>query len=99
MFTENLREGFRSVGLAKRLFIRLYNAVRFPVRPIYGGFPVKFRTHLGTPIPYDPALSPEDLQEKVAYAIEELINKHQRIPGSIFHALLDRFISPKPKAG
>ena len=33
------------------------------------------------------------------YAIEELINKHQRIPGSIFHALLDRFISPKPKAG
>uniref|UniRef100_A0A182JYD3 PCI domain-containing protein n=1 Tax=Anopheles christyi TaxID=43041 RepID=A0A182JYD3_9DIPT len=87
MFTENLREGFRSVGLAKRLFIRLYNLVRFPVRPIYGGFPVKFRTHLGTPIPYDPSLSAEDLQEKVAFAIEELINKHQRIPGSIFHAL------------
>uniref|UniRef100_A0A182QJ11 Phospholipid/glycerol acyltransferase domain-containing protein n=1 Tax=Anopheles farauti TaxID=69004 RepID=A0A182QJ11_9DIPT len=97
MFTENLREGFRSVGLAKRLFIRLYNAVRFPVRPIYGGFPVKFRTHLGAPIPYDPSLTPEELQEKVAFAIEELINKHQRIPGSIFHGLLDRFISKKIK--
>uniref|UniRef100_A0A182S785 Phospholipid/glycerol acyltransferase domain-containing protein n=1 Tax=Anopheles maculatus TaxID=74869 RepID=A0A182S785_9DIPT len=98
MFTENLREGFRSVGLAKRLFIRLYNAVRFPVRPIYGGFPVKFRTHLGAPIQYDPSLSPEDVQEKVAFAIEELINRHQRIPGSIFDALVDRFITRKTKA-
>ncbi|XP_029732619.1 monoacylglycerol/Diacylglycerol O-acyltransferase [Aedes albopictus] len=95
MFTENLREGFRSIGFAKRLFIRLYNAVRFPVRPVYGGFPVKFRTHLGKPIEYDPSLTPEQLQEKVAYAIEELINKNQRIPGSILHGLIDRFVAKR----
>lgn len=65
MFTENLREGFRSVGFLRRLFVKLYNATRIPVIPVYGGFPVKFRTHLGTPIPYDPNLSPEELQEKV----------------------------------
>ncbi|XP_055613692.1 transmembrane protein 68-like [Uranotaenia lowii] len=95
MFTENLREGFRSFGFAKGLFVRLYNAVRFPVRPVYGGFPVKFRSHLGKPIPYDPSLTPEQLQEKVAYAIEDLINRNQRIPGSIMHGLLDRFIAKR----
>jgi hypothetical protein len=36
-----------------------------PIVPIYGGFPVKLRTHIGKPIPYDPNLSAEDLQKKV----------------------------------
>lgn len=91
MFTENLREGFRSVGFMRGLFIRIYNATRVPVRPIYGGFPVKFRTHLGAPIPYDPDVTAEQLQRKVALAIEQLILQHQRLPGSILLALLDRF--------
>lgn len=91
MFTENLREGFRSVGFLRGLFIRIYNATRIPVRPIYGGFPVKFRTHLGEPIPYDPAVTPEQLQRQVALAIEALIQQNQRIPGSIIWGLLDRF--------
>lgn len=91
MFTENLREGFRSVGFLRGLFMRVYNATRIPVRPIYGGFPVKFRTHLGAPIPFDPELSAEQLQRKVALAIEELIHRHQRLPGSIVWGLLDRF--------
>lgn len=33
--------------------------------PLYGGFPVKFVTHIGKPIPYDPNLTPEELQVKV----------------------------------
>lgn len=65
MFTENLREGFRSVGLFRHLFVKIYNATRIPVRPIYGGFPVKFRTHIGAPIAYEPGITPEQLQEKV----------------------------------
>ncbi|XP_055313631.1 transmembrane protein 68 [Sitodiplosis mosellana] len=97
MFTENLREGFRSVNFMQRWFIKLYNKTKFPMRPIYGGFPVKFRTHLGPPIEYDPKLTPEQLQEKVALAIEDLISKHQRIPGSILHALADRFYNRKKK--
>lgn len=92
MFTENLREAFRSVGFMRRWFLKLYTMTRMPTRPIYGGFPVKFRTYLGRPIEYDPRLTPEELQEKVALAIEELINRHQRIPGSILHALAERFI-------
>lgn len=93
MFTENLREGFRCVGFLRGLFVRIYNATRIPVRPIYGGFPVKLRTHLGAPIPYDPLLSAEQLQHKVALAIEALIQKHQRIPGSIVGGLMDRLFT------
>ncbi|XP_036224893.1 DGAT1/2-independent enzyme synthesizing storage lipids isoform X3 [Bactrocera oleae] len=90
-FTQNLREGFRQLGIFRNFFMKLYNAVRIPVYPIYGGFPVKFRTFIGRPLEYDGTLTPEELQLKVAAALEELINKNQRIPGSIFHALLDRF--------
>lgn len=91
LFTENVREGFRQINFFGKFFIKIYNAIRIPVRPIYGGFPVKFRTYLGEPIPYDPNLTPEQLQEKVALRLEDLINRHQRIPGSILRALLDRF--------
>uniref|UniRef100_A0A1A9WAT7 Phospholipid/glycerol acyltransferase domain-containing protein n=1 Tax=Glossina brevipalpis TaxID=37001 RepID=A0A1A9WAT7_9MUSC len=90
-FTQNLREGFRQLGIFRNLFLKLYNAVRIPVYPIYGGFPVKFRTYLGKPVEYDYNITPEELQIKVAQSLEDLINKHQRVPGSIFHALLDRF--------
>ncbi|XP_011177214.1 transmembrane protein 68 [Zeugodacus cucurbitae] len=90
-FTQNLREGFRQLGIFRNFFMKLYNTVRIPVYPIYGGFPVKFRTYIGRPLAYDGTLTPEELQLKVAAALEELINQHQRIPGSIFHALLDRF--------
>lgn len=76
MFTENLREAFRSVGFLRRWFIKLYNFSRIPVRPIYGGFPVKFRTYLGEPIPYDPNVTAEELQHKVQNIFFFIINLH-----------------------
>ncbi|KAL5276766.1 TMEM68.2 family protein [Megaselia abdita] len=90
-FTENIREGFRQINFFRSFFLKIYNKVRFPILPIYGGFPVKYTSYLGKPIPFDPSLTPEQLQEKVALSLEELINKHQRIPGSISLGLLDRF--------
>jgi len=95
MFTENLREGFRNIGLGRWFFIKLYNLTRIPVRPIYGGFPVKFRTHLGPPIYYEEGVTPKELQEKTAAAIEKLIVENQRIPGSIVGGLLDRVFEKK----
>lgn len=68
-----------------------------PVRPIYGGFPVKFRTYVGKPIEYDPDISPEELQTRTRMEIEKLISQYQRIPGSITNALLDRFRKPHEK--
>ncbi|XP_067218753.1 transmembrane protein 68 isoform X1 [Chanodichthys erythropterus] len=63
MFTQNLREGFRSLGTL-RFYRWVYERFRLPIAPIYGGFPVKFRTYLGDPIPYDPKLNAAELAEK-----------------------------------
>ncbi|KAF6323796.1 transmembrane protein 68 [Rhinolophus ferrumequinum] len=90
MFTQNIREGFRSLG-GTRLFRWLYEKFRYPFAPMYGGFPVKLRTYLGDPIPYDPEITAEELAEKTKNAVQALIDKHQRIPGNIMSALLERF--------
>ena len=70
--------------------ISIYNRLRFPCVPLYGGFPVKLRTIIGTPIPFDKEDTPFTLREKCKAAIENLINEHQRVPGSILWALADR---------
>ncbi|XP_014598232.1 PREDICTED: transmembrane protein 68 [Polistes canadensis] len=97
IFTRNIREAFRTITWGRRILLRLYAATRLPVVPIYGGFPVKMVTYVGKPIPYDGSLTPEQLQKKVAAAVENLINEHQQIPGSITRALLERVLPPKKK--
>lgn len=44
----------------------MYERFRLPAAPVYGGFPVKFRTFLGDPIPYDPSVNAAELAEKVS---------------------------------
>ncbi|GLV39612.1 uncharacterized protein CBL_08321 [Carabus blaptoides fortunei] len=90
VFTENLREAFRCVSWGRKFWLKLYSLTKFPMAPIFGGFPVKMRTHVGKPIPYDPGVTPEDLQAKVSQVINSLIETHQRKPASILYALLDR---------
>ena len=48
-------------------------------------------TYIGDPIPYDPAKSPEQIRDECKEAIEALIAKHQRKPGSICVGLYERF--------
>ncbi|XP_036375103.1 transmembrane protein 68-like [Megalops cyprinoides] len=90
MFTQNVREGFRSLGNL-RPFRWVYERFRVPVAPVYGGFPVKFRTYLGDPIQYDPNITAAELADKAQRAVQSLIDKHQRIPGNVLRALLERF--------
>lgn len=90
VFSENLREAFRTLHIGRRIFLKLYMWTRFPCAPIYGGFPVKMITHIGKPIYYEPGITPEDLQIKVASSLEDLILKHQRIPGNILFSILER---------
>ncbi|KAK0095289.1 hypothetical protein PV326_008755 [Microctonus aethiopoides] len=94
IFTKNLREAFRTVSWGRRMWLRIYAATRLPFAPIYGGFPVKLKTFVGEPIPYDSNLTPELLTAKVAKALEDLIAQHQQIPGSITRALLERIYDP-----
>lgn len=93
VFTENIREAFRSVSIARRYLRMLYERTRLPLVPIYGGFPVKLRTFVGSPVSYDPATSAEELTLKVRSAIEDMIRQHQEVPGSIVKALLQRATS------
>ncbi|KAG9347990.1 hypothetical protein AGOR_G00175770 [Albula goreensis] len=90
MFTQNVREGFRSLGTL-RFFKWVYERFRLPIAPVYGGFPVKFRTYLGDPIPYDPNVTAAELAEKAQQAVQSLIDRHQKIPGNVLRALLERF--------
>lgn len=89
MFTQNVREGFRSLGNL-RPFRWVYERFRLPVAPVYGGFPVKFRTYLGDPIPYDPNVTAAELADQAQQAVQSLIDRHQKIPGNVFRALLER---------
>ncbi|CAH1255121.1 TMEM68 [Branchiostoma lanceolatum] len=90
MFTQNCREGFRSIRMGRHFLEWVYEKTRLPIVPIYGGFPVKFRTYIGDPIPYDPKVSAQELAVKTHNALEQMIDAHQKIPGTVFGALLDR---------
>lgn len=43
----------------------LYERTRLPLVPVYGFFPVKLRTYIGEPIPYDPNITSDELAKKV----------------------------------
>ncbi|XP_034981085.1 monoacylglycerol/Diacylglycerol O-acyltransferase [Zootoca vivipara] len=90
MFTQNLREAYRTYGKISPLKW-LYEKTRMLILPIYGGFPVKFRTYIGEPIPYDPDITAKELAEKTKIALENIRNRYQKRPGNILRALLERF--------
>lgn len=90
VFTQNVREAYRTMPFFRGFFRKIFEKTKLPLLPLYGGFPVKLRTIIGKPIPYDEKATPEEVAEKTANAIRELIQKHQRLPGSIVKAMLDR---------
>ncbi|XP_003224349.2 monoacylglycerol/Diacylglycerol O-acyltransferase isoform X1 [Anolis carolinensis] len=96
MYTQNVREGFRVFGRTT-LARWVYEHSRLPILPPYGGLPVKFRTYIGEPIPYDPNITAAELAAKTKAALQSLIRKHQQIPGNMFKALMDRFHNEKEK--
>ncbi|XP_043363042.1 transmembrane protein 68-like [Dermochelys coriacea] len=90
LFTQNIQEGYQTLG--KIGFFRwLYEHSRLPLIPGYGGFPMKLRTYVGDPIPYNPNITATELDDKTKIAIETLRDRHQKLPGSILRALLERF--------
>ncbi|XP_077789724.1 DGAT1/2-independent enzyme synthesizing storage lipids-like [Podarcis muralis] len=90
IFTQNSCEAYRTIGKT-RLTTWLYEKTRCMVLPIYGGFPVKLRTFIGEPIPYDPNITAVELAERAKIALENLRDKHQKRPGNILRALSERF--------
>ncbi|XP_034981091.1 monoacylglycerol/Diacylglycerol O-acyltransferase isoform X2 [Zootoca vivipara] len=90
IFTQNMCEAYRTFGKT-RLTKWLYEKTRCIFLPSYGGFPVKLRTYVGEPIPYDPNITATELTEKAKTALENLRDRHQKRPGNILRALSERF--------
>nr|XP_028594369.1 transmembrane protein 68-like [Podarcis muralis] len=90
IFTQNDSEAFRTFGKI-RLARWVYEKTRCLLLPVYGGFPVKLRTYIGEPIPYDPNITATELAEKTKTALENLRDRHQKMPGNILRALSERF--------
>lgn len=74
----------------QRLLRPLYERVRVPVVPLFGGFPVKLVTYVGKPIPCDSVETAEELADVTRQAIEKMITTHQTFPATIKGAINER---------
>ncbi|XP_035225585.1 transmembrane protein 68-like [Stegodyphus dumicola] len=90
VFTENIREAFFTLRFGKKWLRGIYEKTRIPLVPIYGGFPVKLKTFVGQPVPYDPEITPEEMVERVAERMKCMIKKHQQLPGSLSRSVSQR---------
>eukprot|EP00794_Sanderia_malayensis_P004609 gene4609-5215_t len=91
VFTQNVRESFRTLKMGRRFFRWIYEHTKCPIVPIWGGFPVKLKTYFGKPMFFDPCMKYEEVAISVHRAVQELIKEHQRVPGSILRGLKERF--------
>ena len=61
----------------------IYESTKMPLVPMYGLFPVKLKTHVGSPIYPTPGMAPEELRQLTVDAMEKLIAQHQNLPGNL----------------
>jgi len=90
IFTENIREAYRTMSTGRTIWRYIFNQTKLPMIPIYGGFPVKLTTHIGTPIRANRDETAHHLKERVQGAIEDMISTYQRSNPSITEAVMDR---------
>ena len=90
IFTENIREAYCTMSTGRKIWKYIYDKTRLPMIPIYGGFPVKLTTHMGTPIRANRDETAHQLKERVQAAIADMISTYQRPKPSIKEAVMDR---------
>jgi len=73
IFTENIREAYSTFTTAGRLFRFLYRCTGIPVMMLFGGFPVKLTTHIGSPITPRKGETASMLQERVKEAMLDMV--------------------------
>ena len=61
----------------------IYQSTKMPLVPMYGVFPVKLKTHIGSPIYPKPGMTPEELRQQTVDAMEAMIAQHQTLPGNL----------------
>jgi len=94
VFTENIRESIFSIPgrmtAGKKMWDYIYQSTKMPLVPMYGVFPVKLKTHIGSPIYPKPGMTPEELRQLTVDAMEAMIAQHQTLPGNLGQALAGR---------
>jgi len=94
VFTENIRESIFSIPgrmeAGKKMWEHIYQSTKMPLVPMYGVFPVKLKTHIGSPIYPKPGMTPEELRKLTVDAMETMISQHQTLPGNLGQALAGR---------
>ena len=90
IFTENIREAYCTMSTGRKIWKYIFDKTRLPMIPIYGGFPVKLTTHIGTPIRARRDETADQLKERVQAAMEDMISTYQRPVPSITEAVMDR---------
>lgn len=78
VFTQNIDQAFKKMKLLEHMGLHVFESTRIPAMPVYGGFPVKLVTHIGEPIMPAVDDTPETLRDKVAAAIQGMIQQHQQ---------------------
>ena len=68
------RESFRVLPFYNQMFFDLFEKTRLPLRPIFGGFPVKLRTHIGEPIYPEPEMTPEMMRDKCKVSRDNILS-------------------------
>ena len=91
IFTENIREAYCTMHWSKNIWRFLYEKTRLPMVPVYGGYPVRLTTHVGTPIRALKDESAEQLGLRVQETMQEMIGMYQRDQDQgLANMLLDR---------
>jgi len=94
VFTQNIREAYKSFnfGMTRPFWAWFYEATRMPLVPVYGSFPVKLRTYIGSAVLLPSTASIEEIRSSSLSALESLIATHQKTPGNTWRALAERVI-------
>jgi len=96
VFTQNIREAYKSFnhGFTHSFWVWLHDT--WKIRgfvPVYGGFPVKLRTFIGSAITLPEGADVEEIRSICLEALESLVNQKQvLIPGSTWRALAQRVL-------
>jgi len=90
IFTENIREAYCTMSTGRKIWRYIFEQTKLPMIPIYGGFPVKLTTHIGTPIRARRDETADQLKERVQAAMEDMISTYQRSVPSVTEAVMDR---------
>lgn len=91
VFTKNVREAWISITYFRKFWESIYRRTRLPSTIIVGGLPVKLAAVVGKPISVEQCETLEEVKDRVQKEMESLIAKNQKMPGSIWTALFDRF--------